>query len=252
MFEPLSRREGDQVGCSTCIIDYRCMAIPAVNGNLGRRDGGSGRATREYGGPEMDEFAASPHRVSASAPLSLRPSRLHRRAIGIFGTVCAGDGIFAIFAENRMRRSRLCLPGCRSLRNRKRRAERQGFGIWSLDPGFHATLPNPRSRIQFRDARRAYRLGHSFTLTSTGTFPGGGSGQRGVRKMLVLSRHRDESIIIGDNIVITIVDIRGDKVRLGIQAPTDIPVHRQEVYEAIQREKSAQAKDQASSASPGA
>jgi carbon storage regulator len=54
--------------------------------------------------------------------------------------------------------------------------------------------------------------------------------------MLVLSRHRDESIIIGDDIVITVVDIRGDKVRLGINAPTQIPVHRQEVYEAIQRE----------------
>ena len=54
--------------------------------------------------------------------------------------------------------------------------------------------------------------------------------------MLVLSRQRDESIIIGDHIVITIVDIRGDKVRLGIEAPTEIPVHRQEVYEAIQRE----------------
>lgn len=54
--------------------------------------------------------------------------------------------------------------------------------------------------------------------------------------MLVLSRQRDESIMIGDNIVITIVDIRGDKVRLGIEAPTEIPVHRQEVYEAIQRE----------------
>jgi carbon storage regulator len=54
--------------------------------------------------------------------------------------------------------------------------------------------------------------------------------------MLVLSRHRDESIIIGDDIVVTIVDIRGDKVRLGIEAPSDIPVHRQEVYEAIQRE----------------
>ncbi len=54
--------------------------------------------------------------------------------------------------------------------------------------------------------------------------------------MLVLSRQRDESIIIGDNIVITVVDIRGDKVRLGIDAPTEIPVHRREVYEAIQRE----------------
>lgn len=54
--------------------------------------------------------------------------------------------------------------------------------------------------------------------------------------MLVLSRQRDESIIIGEDIVITVVDIRGDKVRLGIQAPTEIPVRRQEVYEAIQRE----------------
>jgi carbon storage regulator len=54
--------------------------------------------------------------------------------------------------------------------------------------------------------------------------------------MLVLSRQRDESIIIGDNVVVTIVDIRGDKVRLGIQAPNEIPVHRQEVYEAIQKE----------------
>ena len=54
--------------------------------------------------------------------------------------------------------------------------------------------------------------------------------------MLVLSRHRDESIMIGDDVVVTIVDIRGDKVRLGIDAPADIPVHRQEVYEAIQRE----------------
>lgn len=55
--------------------------------------------------------------------------------------------------------------------------------------------------------------------------------------MLVLSRHRDESIIIGDDIVVTVVDIRGDKVRLGIQAPAHISVHRQEIYDAIQREK---------------
>jgi carbon storage regulator len=54
--------------------------------------------------------------------------------------------------------------------------------------------------------------------------------------MLVLSRHRDESIMIGDDVIVTIVDIRGDKVRLGIEAPNDIPVHRQEVYEAIKRE----------------
>lgn len=54
--------------------------------------------------------------------------------------------------------------------------------------------------------------------------------------MLVLSRHRDESIMIGDDVVITVVDIRGDKVRLGIDAPQHVPVHRQEVYEAIKRE----------------
>ena len=58
--------------------------------------------------------------------------------------------------------------------------------------------------------------------------------------MLVLSRHRDESIMIGDDVVITIVDIRGDKVRVGIDAPKDIPVHRREVYEAIQRENKQQ------------
>lgn len=60
---------------------------------------------------------------------------------------------------------------------------------------------------------------------------------------LVLSRHRDESIIIGNDIVITVVDIRGDKVRLGIEAPRDVSVHRQEVYEAIHREKAVQSVD---------
>ncbi len=54
--------------------------------------------------------------------------------------------------------------------------------------------------------------------------------------MLVLSRQRDESIVIGDNIVVTVVDVRGDKVRLGIEAPREVSVHRREVYEAIQRE----------------
>ena len=54
--------------------------------------------------------------------------------------------------------------------------------------------------------------------------------------MLVLTRRPGESIMIGDDVVVTIVDIRGDKVRLGIDAPQDIPVHRREVYEAIQRE----------------
>lgn len=54
--------------------------------------------------------------------------------------------------------------------------------------------------------------------------------------MLVLSRQRDETIMIGDEIEITIVDIRGDKVRVGINAPTHIPVHRKEVYDAIKEE----------------
>lgn len=53
--------------------------------------------------------------------------------------------------------------------------------------------------------------------------------------MLVLSRYRDESIIVGDDIVITVVDIRGDKVRIGIAAPIEVPVHRQEVHESILR-----------------
>jgi carbon storage regulator len=60
--------------------------------------------------------------------------------------------------------------------------------------------------------------------------------------MLVLSRQRDETIMIGDDIEITVVDIRGDKVRLGITAPATIPVHRKEVYEAIQRENREAAK----------
>jgi carbon storage regulator len=54
--------------------------------------------------------------------------------------------------------------------------------------------------------------------------------------MLVLSRYRDESIYIGDDVVITVVDIRGDRVRIGIQAPSDVSVHRQEIYEAIKNE----------------
>lgn len=54
--------------------------------------------------------------------------------------------------------------------------------------------------------------------------------------MLILSRKNSESILIGDDITIMVVDIRGDKVRLGIEAPKETPIHRSEVYEAIQRE----------------
>jgi len=55
--------------------------------------------------------------------------------------------------------------------------------------------------------------------------------------MLVLSRQKDESIMIGDDVEITIVDVRGDKVRLGINAPRSVTVHRKEIYLAIQKEK---------------
>lgn len=60
--------------------------------------------------------------------------------------------------------------------------------------------------------------------------------------MLVLSRQRDETIMIGDDVQITVVDIRGDKVRLGITAPRHIQVHRKEVYDAIKRENEQAAK----------
>jgi carbon storage regulator len=53
--------------------------------------------------------------------------------------------------------------------------------------------------------------------------------------MLVLSRKKNESIVINDDITIVVVEIRGDKVRLGIEAPKEVPVHRYEVYEAIRR-----------------
>lgn len=53
--------------------------------------------------------------------------------------------------------------------------------------------------------------------------------------MLVLSRQRDEKIMIGDDIVLTVVAIRGDRVRLGVEAPKETPVHRREVYEAMHR-----------------
>lgn len=55
--------------------------------------------------------------------------------------------------------------------------------------------------------------------------------------MLVLSRYKDQSIYIGDDIIITVVDVRGDRIRLGIEAPNNVPIHREEIYEAIQREK---------------
>ena len=61
--------------------------------------------------------------------------------------------------------------------------------------------------------------------------------------MLVLSRKKNESIVIDDNIVVTVVEVRGDKVRLGIQAPKEVPIHRSEIHEAIRNEQAAAEKD---------
>lgn len=66
--------------------------------------------------------------------------------------------------------------------------------------------------------------------------------------MLVLSRKKNESIVINDDITIVVVEIRGDKVRLGIEAPKEVPVHRREVYEAILRSQEQSEKPSTSSA----
>ena len=55
--------------------------------------------------------------------------------------------------------------------------------------------------------------------------------------MLVLTRKKNEAVIINDDITVVVVEIKGDKVRLGFNAPKEVPVHRQEVYEAIRRTK---------------
>ena len=61
--------------------------------------------------------------------------------------------------------------------------------------------------------------------------------------MLVLSRKKNESIVINDDITIVVVEIRGDKVRLGVEAPKEVPVHRREVFDAIRRNEAAAGKD---------
>lgn len=63
--------------------------------------------------------------------------------------------------------------------------------------------------------------------------------------MLVLSRKKNESIVINDDITIVVVEIRGDKVRLGIEAPKEVPVHRNEVYEAIRKSASSESETSA-------
>jgi carbon storage regulator len=61
--------------------------------------------------------------------------------------------------------------------------------------------------------------------------------------MLVLSRKKNESIVINDDITIVVVEIRGDKVRLGVEAPKEVPVHRREVFDAIRRNEAASGKE---------
>ena len=63
--------------------------------------------------------------------------------------------------------------------------------------------------------------------------------------MLILSRKKDEKIVISDNVTVMVIEIRGDKVRLGIEAPKDITVHRQEIYDEIKRGRSPQDGDPA-------
>jgi len=68
--------------------------------------------------------------------------------------------------------------------------------------------------------------------------------------MLVLSRKKNESIVVNDSIVITVVEIRGDKVRLGIEAPREVPIHRSEVHAAIVAQTNEQTPAQESCSSP--
>jgi carbon storage regulator len=68
--------------------------------------------------------------------------------------------------------------------------------------------------------------------------------------MLVLSRKKNESIVINDDITIVVVEIRGDKVRLGVEAPKEVPVHRREVFDAIHRNDAANGEKSASKVEP--
>jgi carbon storage regulator len=72
----------------------------------------------------------------------------------------------------------------------------------------------------------------------------------GGTSMIIVTRRKDQALVIGDNIVVTIVDIRGDKVRLGIEHPPEVPVHRQEVYEAITRARPTLSSTSAEAAPP--
>ncbi len=79
-----------------------------------------------------------------------------------------------------------------------------------------------------------------------------GNVYEGIGEMLVLSRKKNESIVINDDITIVVVEIRGDKVRLGVEAPKEVPVHRNEVYEAIRRSHTPEASTDQSEATGAA
>jgi len=96
-------------------------------------------------------------------------------------------------------------------------------------PAGAKNLPNRGGSLPQRELRRALAAGPIADPLSWSRPPTKES------NMLVLSRKKNESIIINDDITIVVVEIRGDKVRLGVEAPKEIPVHRNEVYEAIRR-----------------
>ena len=82
-------------------------------------------------------------------------------------------------------------------------------------------------------------LSSTASANAAGHFFGIASRERNV-VMLVLSRKKNESIVINNDITIVVVEIRGDKVRLGVEAPKEVPVHRREVYDAIKRNAAVQ------------
>jgi carbon storage regulator len=87
-------------------------------------------------------------------------------------------------------------------------------------------------------------MGLRGVLRDAGSLPAAGLASPGPTErivvMLVLSRKKNESIVINNDITIVVVEIRGDKVRLGVEAPKEVPVHRREVYDAIKRNNSVQ------------
>src|SRR6266545_2411174 len=85
--------------------------------------------------------------------------------------------------------------------------------------------------------RKAARLSSSLAYRLAACFSGRHGGPAGRRNMLVLTRKSNQSIMIGDDIEVSVLSVMGEKVRVGIQAPREIPVFRKEVYLEIQQER---------------